>query len=208
MIFIKFQFFLATVQGHCLWSDGWKKFDGSCYKLFRQRRDWTGAKEVCEKKNATLAMAKSNSSYNFLAANFEYNNVSWIWLGGYKRQDPSPEWIWLDGSKLADHSTTTNWGSAQPDDFNGRQNCLTMKNISAENRIVLDDMDCRNKSYFFCEYKSNGTIFTDKISSSDNKSQEYERKTELSKCRNLYFLIIDGMFCTFRNTTKPDPAKD
>ena len=186
MIFIKFQFFLTTVQCHCIWSDGWKNFDGSCFKLFRQRRDWTGAKEVCEKTNATLAMAKSNSSYNFLASNFVYN-VSWIWLGGYKRRDKSPEWIWMDGSKLADHFTISRWGSAQPDNFNGRQNCLTMKNISAESWIVLDDMDCRKKFYFFCEYKSNG------ITSSDKISHEYERKTTFSQGWGLYF-VIDGKF--------------
>ena len=191
MIFIKFQFFLATVQGHCLWSDGWKKFDGSCYKLFGQRRDWTGAKEVCEKKNATLAMAKSNSSYNYLIANF-VDNVSWIWLGGYKRQDPSPEWIWMDGSKLADHFTNSKWGLAQPDNFNGRQNCLTMKNKSVENRIVLDDMNCRHRFYFSCEYKSNGTTFTDKIFSLDKKLQENERKSKHLQGWSL--TMVDGKF--------------
>jgi hypothetical protein len=78
-----------------------------------------------------------NITYYFFAVG--YTN-SCYWIGGYRGNDE--QLYWLDGRPLV----TTEWNDRQPDDYEGKQDCVQLLQNSKFN-----DKECSDPCAYICE---------------------------------------------------------
>ena len=107
-------------------------------------RTWPDARAFCMDHGADLAVADDVAENARFAAGIEGGR----WLGG---TDAASEgtWAWIDGSPFA----LVKWGMDQPDDFEGRQDCLRVIGgmYQAWPAEAWDDFDCEREHPFVCE---------------------------------------------------------
>ncbi|KAL9960091.1 hypothetical protein ACROYT_G033496 [Oculina patagonica] len=88
--------------------DGWKLFDGKCFKLFQEKKSWPDAEKSCKKVEARSVKIESEKLNDFLLKTFmqipfdEMNRSAWIGLTEKKKEG---KFVWLDGTS----PTYINW---------------------------------------------------------------------------------------------------
>jgi len=75
-------------------STGWQEFQGSCYTMVCESRDYRRAEEGCERKDATLVSIKSKAE-NDLVLGLCGRQSCWI---GLSRSAGAKGWQWADGT--------------------------------------------------------------------------------------------------------------
>lgn len=143
------------------------KYNGHCYKLFNDGTTWEQAKAACERQGGHLVSITSAQEQavveNLLRNKGNKNNY---WLGGYRNGNT---WTWVTGERFS----YTHWSGGQPDNFQGRENRLSMyrnrnpygyNNLGEWNDSAADGV-CNNEPFFgaanfgyICEWDSDPNI--------------------------------------------------
>ena len=98
----------------------WISFEGSCYKHFRDPRNWTDAKAFCNAIGAQLVKIESADENEFIKREvLPGSGRYWIGLTDAGTEN---DWKWSDGSKLAGY---THWSLGQLN--NTKQDCVVIR---------------------------------------------------------------------------------
>lgn len=139
------------------------KYNGHCYKIFNEGMTWEQAKAACERQGGHLVTITSSEEQavieNLLRSKGNKNNY---WLGAYRN---GSAWAWVTGERFS----YTYWSGGQPDNFQGRENRLSMyrnRNPRGYNKLgewndSAPDGVCNNEPFFgaanfgyICEWDS------------------------------------------------------
>ncbi|KAM9093802.1 C-type lectin domain family 4 member G isoform X1 [Sarcophilus harrisii] len=94
----------------------WKAFQGSCYFFSKIKLTWSKARDDCIQKKAHLVIINNRDEQNFLTPTERLG----FWIGLRKVKEGIHKWI--DGTSLG----YTNWNEGEPNDSQGRENCVMM----------------------------------------------------------------------------------
>ncbi|XP_062868150.1 macrophage mannose receptor 1 [Trichomycterus rosablanca] len=128
-------------------AEGWTalRHFRQCYKLFTvdysKKKSWVGAREDCLSRGADLISIHTVEEENFLA-DYTKGNTQWIGLS----QDPiEGGYHWSDASPV----THTNWGHGEPNNHEGRENCVEM--VTTNNGSSFwNDINCDAHQNWVC----------------------------------------------------------
>ncbi|XP_058889912.1 macrophage mannose receptor 1-like [Acipenser ruthenus] len=130
-------------------ANGWKSTNGlsHCYKFFlndhSKKRNWQSARQDCLSRGAELVSIHSSGEQRFLSSG-DVGRTAWIGL----QNDPlSGGYQWSDGSPVG----FTNWGSGEPNNHQGRENCVEMGIRS--NYSYWNDLNCDAVKDWICEIR-------------------------------------------------------
>ncbi|XP_019645066.1 PREDICTED: C-type lectin lectoxin-Lio2-like, partial [Branchiostoma belcheri] len=87
---------------------GWSEYNNYCYKLFKDKVDWSTANGKCKQHGANLASVTSADENNFVARLISDGYIRHLVYFGLKRT--GGRWEWTDGSPLS----YTNWAPNEP----------------------------------------------------------------------------------------------
>lgn len=98
--------------------EGFKEFQGSCFKLYQNYLNWSDASDFCKTKGGFLAEPRTMAENNFLR---DMNSAGYeIWMGGSDRKTEG-EWIWETDADTVS-SGFTNWYPGEP----GWRDCMSL----------------------------------------------------------------------------------
>uniref|UniRef100_A0A3B3H7P2 C-type lectin domain-containing protein n=1 Tax=Oryzias latipes TaxID=8090 RepID=A0A3B3H7P2_ORYLA len=105
---------LIIFSVHLRCPEKWIRFGSSCYFFSGESKTWDEAREFCRARGADLVVINTEGENLFVSALKKQD----VWIG---LTDTVLEgtWKWVDGSPL----TLQFWGSDQPDDHNGEEDC-------------------------------------------------------------------------------------
>ncbi|KAL9963778.1 hypothetical protein ACROYT_G027318 [Oculina patagonica] len=131
-----YQFVSAKVLFQC--QPSWTAFEGSCYILFTDKKDWNNAKAFCNANGAQLVKIESADENDFVNQEFLPDSY-WI---GLTDAEIEGDWKWSDGSILTAY---TNWMSEEPNNYNN-QDCVAIANDGE-----WHDAECTKVREYICE---------------------------------------------------------
>uniref|UniRef100_A0A3B3HTR4 C-type lectin domain-containing protein n=1 Tax=Oryzias latipes TaxID=8090 RepID=A0A3B3HTR4_ORYLA len=116
----------------------WIRFGSSCYFFSGESKTWDEAREFCRARGADLVVINTEGENLFVSALKKQD----VWIG---LTDTVLEgtWKWVDGSPL-----TLFWGSDQPDDHNGEEDC---GHIHDGFPGLWNDIKCHSSMQWICE---------------------------------------------------------
>lgn len=148
------------------------KYNGHCYKIVDTGTTWGQARAACERQGGHLVTITSSQEQSVVASLLRNkgrkNNY---WLGGLKS---GSRWQWITGESFS----YSHWSAGQPDNFQGRENCLSMyrnRNPYAYNNLgewndAAPDGVCNNEPFFgaanfgyICEWDSDPNANTNSV---------------------------------------------
>lgn len=134
-----------------VWSceGGWYGYTGSCYIVTPTILNHEQAKESCEEKNASLVDISSREENSFVASLVPGSVPVWI---GYSDKKLQGTFVW---DKTGKQGTYTNWRSNQPDNWNGNEDCVEIRNDEKWN-----DVQCDVSYQAICKTGNAGLIFS------------------------------------------------
>lgn len=130
----------------------------SCYQFISHYFDWYKAELYCMSTGGHLVALESDAENEFLSNYAEQHNVmpgKHIWTGG---NDIAEENVWY-WTGINQRFNYTNWllyphehhGNIQmPDNYLDMEHCIHLFHL---HDYQWNDLYCRNKHYFVCEYK-------------------------------------------------------
>ncbi|HEY5924295.1 MAG TPA: C-type lectin domain-containing protein [Kofleriaceae bacterium] len=116
---------------------------GSCHYSCTGTGDWNVAQSYCAQVGC-LATIESQAEQDCITAATQPTNASPVWIGSTQsdmQPEPRDGWTWACGA-----SSYANWGSYEPNDLYGNQDCAA---LSSGGR--WDDISCANERRFVCE---------------------------------------------------------
>uniref|UniRef100_A0A3Q1GS16 C-type lectin domain-containing protein n=1 Tax=Acanthochromis polyacanthus TaxID=80966 RepID=A0A3Q1GS16_9TELE len=133
--------FLSATELRCSGLD-WYEFGEFCYKPFEEKKTWHQARDACRKVGADLVSILSLTEQIFLAL---YSKASSKWIG-LKHNPTEGGYSWSDGTPLSH----TNWGYGEPNNHEGREECVEM--VSSTNGTVSwwNDLNCDAHQDWIC----------------------------------------------------------
>ncbi|XP_078573049.1 C-type lectin LmsL-like [Branchiostoma floridae x Branchiostoma japonicum] len=123
---------------------GYAVFREICYKAFDTEKTFSGAAAACAEDGGTLAMprdAETNAYLISLYTSVRDNDDFWFGLHD-QREEGSYEWA--DGSALGIYNS---WGPEQPDNHEGRENCV----LYSKHWNEWNDLPCDSWIRFICQ---------------------------------------------------------
>ncbi|KAL3879912.1 hypothetical protein ACJMK2_032188 [Sinanodonta woodiana] len=128
----------------CRFGYDYYKADNFCYRYHRECKNWTDARQVCQKHGGDLIMLKENN-FNFFKdlARLKANECSHVWVGTTDINTPSV-WKWLNGDSIP----AVFWAPTQPDFQQSKEHCGDLQKFYD---YGLNDEDCSNKMNFICQ---------------------------------------------------------
>ncbi|XP_042168622.1 C-type lectin domain family 10 member A-like [Oncorhynchus tshawytscha] len=75
-------------------SDGWKKFECSCYFISTEKKTWEESRQDCLERGTDLVIINSKEEQEFL---FNFKKRVWI---GLTDRETEETWKWVDGTPL------------------------------------------------------------------------------------------------------------
>lgn len=126
----------------CNLTDGWKKFNLSCYKFFNVKTKWDKAKQHCSDLGSILVTIHSLEENQFVASLAPTNTTIWI---GASDTVLEGTWVWLDGENWGGYA---NWGGSNPNNSRGKENCALTVNGK------WNDVDCNLSRTYVCKTKN------------------------------------------------------
>lgn len=89
-------FVVAPSLARC--PEGWKAFDGHCYRLTRSSHSYDWHKDYCESEGAAIVSIHSHEENKFVYE--DVTNFINSWTGVHRDDTSSSNWYWADGSKF------------------------------------------------------------------------------------------------------------
>nr|XP_046183364.1 CD209 antigen-like protein D isoform X1 [Oncorhynchus gorbuscha] len=123
-------------------SDGWKKFECSCYFISTEKKTWEKSREDCLERGTDLVIINSKEEQEFL---FNFKKRVWI---GLTDRETEETWKWVDGTPL----TTEYWYDPQPDNAGstGEEDCVEIHKDQSPLK-AWNDLSCGSKLNWICE---------------------------------------------------------
>ncbi|KAJ7379755.1 Sushi, von Willebrand factor type A, EGF and pentraxin [Desmophyllum pertusum] len=125
----------------------WNPFEGSCYKLYTEGKDWITSKAFCENNDAQLVKIESAEENDFIKSQYLTGNVVY-WIGLTDAENEGT-WKWSDGSALTGY---INWHFNEPNDMGG-EDCVQIV-LGTHSKIYnagWNDATCSISLGFICE---------------------------------------------------------
>uniref|UniRef100_A0A673L5J4 C-type lectin domain-containing protein n=1 Tax=Sinocyclocheilus rhinocerous TaxID=307959 RepID=A0A673L5J4_9TELE len=123
----------GIVSRQCSGPD-WFEFGEFCYKPFEEKKTWHSARTACRQLGADLVSIRSMTEQSWLES-YLYQGTCWIGLSYH----------WSDGTPVSH----TNWGHGEPNNHNGRENCVEM--VTTENGTSWwNDLNCDAHQDWIC----------------------------------------------------------
>lgn len=110
----------------------------SCYRVSSQNATWLDALESCESWGGSLVNIDSRAEDELLGARM----TTTFWIAASDRVQEG-QMFWSGGAPL----TYSNWTSGQPDDFQGREDCVVKTSPAG----TWNDRPCGNVFPYLCE---------------------------------------------------------
>jgi hypothetical protein len=111
----------------------------SCYQLSDTLGPWRDARDLCQAWGGDLAKVESVEENTLLGARSDRD----VWLGASDFEDEG-NFRWFDGD---DVDPDGSWAPAQPDNYEGSENCLELR--AMDNR--WNDVPCTSEKVALCE---------------------------------------------------------
>ncbi|KAM4528248.1 uncharacterized protein PAE49_000185 [Odontesthes bonariensis] len=128
---------------------GWtaKPHFRNCYKLFHNvnwsmKKSWGAAHEDCATRGANLVSIHNQEEEEFLSL---YSKGSSKWIG-LKHNPIEGGYSWSDGTPLSH----TNWGPGEPNNHEGREECVEMVSNANGSFSVWNDLNCDAHQDWIC----------------------------------------------------------
>ncbi len=123
-------------------------YNGHCYMLFTSvDKTWANAKTACASYSGSYLVSITGSAeHNQIVSNMSF--VSQSTFIGFNDRTTEASFVWDHGEPVS----YTNWGSGQPDDFAGNQDCAVLYQPFS---YQWDDNYCTNTYDYLCEMKIN-----------------------------------------------------
>lgn len=112
-----------------------------CYRRAEQELGWSAAQQSCRSWGGQLASIDSRAEDDFLWAQLQIT----FWIGV---SDRVQEGRMLDG--VGEPLGFTNWSAGQPDDFQGREDCVVKRGPAG----AWNDLPCNSALGYVCERAS------------------------------------------------------
>uniref|UniRef100_A0A8C1NTK1 Galactose-specific lectin nattectin-like n=1 Tax=Cyprinus carpio TaxID=7962 RepID=A0A8C1NTK1_CYPCA len=137
----------CTLVRHETCESEWSAYNGRCFRFFNYQHSWIDAEKQCLGYDGNLASVHSYEEYTFIQdlVKSQTHASTTTWLGGYDCVKEGT-WLWSDGSKL----NIEIWAPEQPDNYNGKENCLGMNQYPSNN---WNDYSCADEKPFVCVKK-------------------------------------------------------
>ena len=98
--------------------------------------NWTNAEKFCQNKSCHLASVTSKNTSDYVGSEISF---PFVWIGGTD-QEQEGVWRWTDSSPWK----FKNWMRDEPNNLDGRQNCLV------QSRGGWGDRQCERDYWFLC----------------------------------------------------------
>uniref|UniRef100_A0A3Q4H1J0 C-type lectin domain-containing protein n=1 Tax=Neolamprologus brichardi TaxID=32507 RepID=A0A3Q4H1J0_NEOBR len=122
----------------------WFEFGDFCYKPFGDKKTWHDAQSSCRALGAELVSILSMTEQSWLEG-YLYMATSDVWIGlndlfyaGYS---------WSDGTPLSH----TNWGNGEPNNHEGREDCVEMVSNANGTYSLWNDLNCDAHQDWICK---------------------------------------------------------
>ncbi|XP_071264034.1 CD209 antigen-like protein E [Salvelinus alpinus] len=130
---------LFVIEQHC--QEGWIYFDSKFYFLSTEKKTWEKSRQDCQGRGADLVIINSREEQTFV---FNLHLRAWI---GLTDSVTEGTWKWVDDTSL----TTGYWGSEQPDDYEGQEDCVEIY-YGQDNPVkTWNDDKCGTNHNWICE---------------------------------------------------------
>jgi hypothetical protein len=116
----------------------------SCYQLGDTLSPWLDARDLCQAWGGDLAKVESDEENTRLGEQSDQD----VWLGASDFEDEG-NFRWFDGD---DVDPDGSWAPAQPDNFEGRENCLELRAMDGR----WNDVPCTSEKLALCERAMGG----------------------------------------------------
>ncbi|XP_013379605.1 macrophage mannose receptor 1-like [Lingula anatina] len=139
---------VTTVDiGYPYCTDGWKHNDQSCYKVVKDKKQWSLAINACRREGGDLVSILSANENNFVSS-----------LTGEMGYDPKEIWLGLNSKRMfnqyewTDDSvvTFTSWKEREPSGHHGNGQCVSLL-TTAEDIGKWKNNDCDQWLPFICK---------------------------------------------------------
>jgi hypothetical protein len=114
----------------------------TCYRASTENATWTDAFAGCQMWGGGLVIIESREEDELIGQHL----VSSSWIGASDLVQEG-RMLWIGGAPVV----FGNWGMGQPDDFQGREDCV-VKTVPAGS---WNDLPCRNLNAYVCERPEN-----------------------------------------------------
>jgi hypothetical protein len=111
----------------------------SCYQLGDTLSSWRDARDLCQAWGGDLAKVESVEENTLLADRSDED----VWLGASDLEDEG-NFRWFDGDDVDGEGP---WAPAQPDNFEGRENCMELRAMDDR----WNDVPCMSEKFALCE---------------------------------------------------------
>uniref|UniRef100_A0A8C1S6H0 C-type lectin domain-containing protein n=1 Tax=Cyprinus carpio TaxID=7962 RepID=A0A8C1S6H0_CYPCA len=129
------------------------------FKYINIKMSWHDAQIHCRTHYVDLATITDDTENSFLAKILSDMSLSYVWIGLYKNL-----WLWSDNSSLL--LSSVKWGSGQPDNVNGNEDCAR-----ADTEGLMADDSCLTPLPFYCP-----SNLTGRSSSSRKHKKTHKRR--------------------------------
>ena len=139
---------VATPPFLCGCDEGWKCFNGHCYLMVKEEKNWDDAEADCAKRDSYLLAINTDNEHDFveneLLLDYHGRRAS-FWIGAKFMQNQGLH-IYKQGGCLLKEKY---WYEGEPNNMGGAEHCVVMILIS--DVLALHDVHCSNIRYFVCE---------------------------------------------------------
>uniref|UniRef100_A0A8C9Z0X4 C-type lectin domain-containing protein n=1 Tax=Sander lucioperca TaxID=283035 RepID=A0A8C9Z0X4_SANLU len=132
----------------CDLANGWTQHGSNCYNLKADtRKSWAAARHDCVQDGGDLVSIVTAEEEQYVTGSLD---PSWIdlWIGlstlvrGAYCGEYNVCYSWSDGTPLSH----TNWGSGEPNNHEGREECVEMVSSSNGTYSWWNDLNCDSMS--------------------------------------------------------------
>ncbi|XP_069128542.1 perlucin-like isoform X2 [Argopecten irradians] len=128
---------------------GWIFNDGSCYFFSRDTETWVESFAYCQIYDSELVSIRNEAENNFLKSELRKRHVAdsdWNVCYFTSGTDAPVEGRW-EWAPTGDPLTYTNWGTHEPSNGGGNENCLCLYKA---HDFSWNDRNCHNQDHFIC----------------------------------------------------------
>ncbi|XP_038845355.1 macrophage mannose receptor 1 [Salvelinus namaycush] len=129
-------------------ADGWtaERHFRNCYRLFMvdfsKKKSWSAAREDCTSRGADLVSIHNMEEENFLST-YTMGKTKWI---GLKHNPTDGGYHWSDATPVSH----TNWGHGEPNNHEGREDCVEMVSNTNGTSSWWNDLNCDAHQDWIC----------------------------------------------------------